>query len=206
MKKAKQLIVLCALLPLLLSGCGAKTQITSSWANDKQLPSSGTVLIIALSENDTTRLLWENSFVEMLAADKVQAVASHTVSATPITPEKEAVLQVIKSAKADTVIISHLIDSTTTVQWHPGITYYEPTAFYGGMYRYYNTAYRAVYSPPTTTQHTVVRLETNMYDAATAELLWAAGSSTLNPKLLKTDFESIVKSLIDDMQKHKILR
>jgi len=206
MKKANRLIVLCALLPLLLSGCGAKTQITSSWVNEKQVPSSGTVLIIALSENSTTRRLWENSFVEMLAAEKVQTVASHTVSATPITPDKEAVLQVIKSAKADTVIITHLIDSTTTVQWHPGTRYYEPAAFYGGMYRYYNTAYRVVYSPPTTTEHTVVRLETNMYDAATAELVWAAQSSTMDPKLLKTDFESIVKTLIGDMQKNKILR
>lgn len=205
-ENSQTIVPLLCIITTFFSGCSTRTQITSSWVNEKQLPDIGTVLIIALSESATTRRLWENTFAEKLGEQKIQAVPSYTVSAEPITPEKEAVLQVIKRVKADTVIITHLIDSTTTLQWHPGTIYYEPAALYGGMYRYYNTAYRTVYSPPTTTEQTVVRLETNMYDIATTELLWAAQSSTLNPKRLKTDFESIVKTLIGDMEKNGIPR
>lgn len=206
MKKTILIILLLALAPLLFTGCGPKTKITSSWVNKEQSPEIKTVLIIALSKDETTRRLWEKTFAEKLAAENVRTVASHTISEAPIAPEKEAVFQVIQSAKADTVIISHLIDSQTTTNWHPGSVHLEPTAFYGGMYRYYGTAYRTVYTPPTSTDRTVVRLESNMYDVASAGLLWAAQSSTVNPKLLKDDFEAIVKTLIGDMKKNNVLR
>jgi len=201
MKKAIQAILLITILPLCLIGCGPKTKVTSSWVNEQQVPKIGTILIIAISKNEISRRLWEDSFVEQFAVKNISAVASHTIKAEPIPPEEKSVLQIVESAKADTVIISHLIDSKTSTDWHPGNVHYVPN----GMYGYYNSAYNAVYTPPTSVSRTVVRLESNMYDAESTKLLWAAQSSTVNPKLLKTDYESIVKTIMADLMKKKIL-
>jgi hypothetical protein len=205
MKNTRQIIFLLTLLPLCLVGCGPSTKITASWLNEQQTPQINRVLIIAVSKNKISRRLWEDSFVKQFAAKNIKALASYTIEAEPIPPEEESVLQIVQKAKADTVIITHLIDSKTTTTWHPGSVHYAPTAFYHGMYGYYNAAYRAVYTPPTSTTRTVVRLETNMYDAASTRLLWAAQSSTVNPKLLKTEYESIVKTIMADLEKKKVL-
>jgi hypothetical protein len=205
MKKAIQAILIITLLPLCLIGCGPKTKVTSSWVNEQQVPKIGTILIIAISEKKTARRLWEDSFVEQFAVKNINAVASHTIKAEPIPPEEKSVLQIVESAKADTVIISHLIDSKSSTEWHPGSVHYLPNAFYHGMYGYYNAAYSAVYTPPTSVSRTVVRLESNMYDVESTKLLWAAQSSTVNPKLLKTDYESIVKTIMADLMKKKVL-
>jgi len=201
MKKAIQAILIITLLPLCLIGCGPKTKVTSSWVNEQQVPKIGTILIIAISEKKTARRLWEDSFVEQFAVKNIKAVASHTINAEPIPPEEKSVLQIVESAKADTVIISHLIDSKSSTEWHPGSVHYVPN----GMYGYYNSAYNAVYTPPTSVTRTVVRLESNMYDVESTKLLWAAQSSTVNPKLLKTDYESIVKTIMADLMKKKVL-
>lgn len=201
-----QVYALITFIVLVMSGCGPSTSITSSWIS-KPPPEKtlNNVLIIAIVKEQTSRKLWENVFVEQLAGKNIRAIASHTVSEEPIQPEKGAVLEVVQRAKADTVLITHLIDSKTTVRWHPGATHYEPSAFYHGMYGYYGHAYRAVYSPPVTTTRTVVSLESNVYDTASAKLLWAAQSETVNPNLLKTHFESIVRSLMADLSDKKLL-
>jgi len=204
MNKAYQ-IMLIALFPLLLLGCGPKTKITSSWVNKEQSPTFKTVLIICLDAKETSRRLWENVFADQLSAENIKTVVSHEISVEPIPPDQDSVHRVVEAAKADTVIITHVIDSTTSTYWHPGTIHYEPSAFYGGMYGYYNTAFRAVYSPPTSTSQTIVRLESNMYDVDTTRLLWAAQSATTDPKLLRTDFESVVKTLIADFKRKKLI-
>ena len=194
-------------IPLLLVffGCTPSTKITSSWVqNPVQEGGIHSILIIALARDTTSRKLWENSFAEQFAGKNRQAIASHTIAEDPIAPQEEVILKVIQQAQADTVLITHLIDSDTTTKWHPGTVRYEPS-FYSGMYGYYGHAYRAVYSPPTVTTRTVVSLESNMYDVATKELVWAAQSDTVNPKLLKTDFDSMVKTLMKDLQRKGVL-
>lgn len=189
-----------------ISGCGPSTSITSSWVSEQ--PPAKTVdniVIIAIAKEQVSRKLWENVFVQQLAGKNIRAVASHTIVEGPIPPEEQAVLDVVRRAKADTVLITHLVDSKTDIRWHPGAAHYEPSAFYHGMYGYYGRAYGSVYSSPVTTTRTVVRLESNLYDAGTAKLVWAAQSETVNPKLLKTDFESVVRSLLADLSGKKLL-
>ena len=190
---------------LVLFGCGPSTKITSSWVQTPvPTKSINQVLVIALSRDTTSRKLWENSFTEQLAANNTKAIASHTITDDPIAPQEEAILKVIRQAQADTVLITHLVDSDTTTKWHPGTVRYEPS-FYSGMYGYYGHAYRAVYSPPTVTTRTIVSLESNIYDVTTKKLVWAAQSDTVNPKLLKTDFDSVVKTLMADLQRKDVL-
>ncbi|MBM9513062.1 hypothetical protein [Desulfogranum marinum] len=197
-------LIIIALL-LVLFGCSPSTKITSSWVQQPPPAASiNKILIIALSRDTTSRKLWENSFAEQFVRRNTQAIASHTITEEPIAPQEEAILQIIQQAGADTVLITHLIDSETTTKWHPGTVHYEPS-FYSGMYGYYGHAYQAVYSPPTVTTRTVVSLESNMYDVSTKKLVWAAQSATINPKLLKTDFDSVVKVLLADLQKKGVL-
>ncbi len=204
MKNNLNLFLLVVCTTLLLSGCGPKTKVTSSWVNNELPTDIKTILIIGLNNNETSRRLWEKSFVRLLGTYKVTAIASSDIQDTPITPDKNAIEQIIKKSKADAVIITHLVRNDTTTNWHPGTLRYEPTSFYGGIYGYYNMAYRAVYTPPTVTTKTLVTLQTKLYDVKSTHLLWSAESVTKNPKLLRSDFENIVKSLLSDMKSKKL--
>lgn len=205
LKKHFQINLISIALLFLLFGCGPSTKITSSWVQQPAPAESiNKVLVIALSRDTTSRKLWENSFAEQFAAKNKHAIASYTIAEDPIEPQEEAILKVIQQAQADTVLITHLVDSDTTTKWHPGTVRYEPS-FYSRMYGYYGHAYQAVYSPPTVTTRTIVSLESNMYNVATKKLVWAAQSDTINPKLLKTDFDSVVKKLMADLQQKGVL-
>lgn len=206
MNKTGLSVFLITVIALLVSGCGPSTSITSSWVIEP-LPGKAVdnVLVVAIAREPASRKLWENIFAQQLADKQIRAVASHTIAEAPIPPEEQAVLDVVRRSKAATVLITHLVDSKTTVRWHPGTVHYQPDAFYHGMYGYYGRAYRSVYTPPVTSTRTVVSLESNLYDVATTKLVWAAQSETINPKLLKTDFESVVRSLMADLVAKKLL-
>lgn len=198
------LALLC--LVFLLPGCGPATRIDSSWVQ-QPLPEQDVkkVLVIALAREEVARNLWENVFVDQLKRSDIEAIPSHPLAEKPIPPKEAAIRAIVDQAGADAVLITHLIDSQTSTKWHPGTPRIEPSAFYSGIYGYYGEAYNTVYTTPTTSTRTVVNLETNLYDVATGKLLWAARSSTVNPKLLRSDFESVARKLIGNMQQKGVM-
>ena len=162
--------------------------------------------MIGVSRREASLKLWENVFVDHFTAKGIHAVANYKVFGMVPDPDRKAVEAAIQKAGASSVLISHVVDSSSTTYTHPGTIRYEPRGIYGGMYGHYGSIYQAVYSPPVNTTRTVVRLETNLYDVATAKLVWSAQSEAFDPKLLRTDFDRIVGLLMADMQKKGILQ
>ena len=190
-----------------LAGCGQKAKITYSWVDPSQKGyAAKDILVIGVSRSEASLKLWENVFVDDFAKVGVQAMASHKIVGQVPEPDRKAVEAAIRKAGASSVLITHVVDSTSTTYTHPGTVRFEPRGFYGGMYGYYGHTYQAVYSPPVDSIRTVVRLESNLYDVASARLVWSAQSEALDPKLLRTDFDRIVGVLMADMQKKGVLQ
>ncbi|HEB69038.1 MAG TPA: hypothetical protein ENI88_05390 [Desulfobulbus sp.] len=204
----KLIHLLCIVLLLSgLSSCSPKAKIISSWVDPSQKEySAGDILVIGLSRSEASSKLWENVFVDHFSRIGVHAMANHKVMGRVPQPDREAVQAAIQKAGASSVLITHVVDVTSTTYTHPGTLHFEPSGFYGGMYGYYGQTYRAVYTPPVDSTRTVVRLESNLYDVASARLVWSARSEALNPKLLRTDFDRVVGVLTADMKKKGVLR
>lgn len=190
---------------LFVSACGPTTKITETWVDTSAATKIESVLVMAITKETTPRKLWENAFVDQFSARSITAVTGHSLSIEPVQPTEEAVVAVVEKSGAAMVLISHLVKSSTSVKWNPGTVRYVPSSHYYGMYGYYGHSFRSIYTPPTTTEKTVVQLESNLYDARTARLLWTARSATINPKLTKKDFESVVSSLMSDLARSKLL-
>jgi hypothetical protein len=86
----------------------------------------------------------------------------------------------LKQSACDGVFVTRLVDKKTVE------TYYAPTttvvgapgSYYGGWYGYYSTGYSYMSSPGYTVQNEVVNLETNLYRASDAKLVWSALSQS----------------------------
>ena len=201
------LVLFSAASVLLFAACGPKAKITSSWVDPSQKEyAANDILVLGVSRSEASLKLWENVFVDLFAKDDVRARASYKVIGNVPDPDREIIEAAIKKTGASSVLITHIVDSKSETQTYPGSVHFLPGGFYGGMYGYYGHTYQAIYTPPSNLTRTVVRLETNLYDVATAGLVWSAQSEAINPKHLRTDFERIAGLLVANMKKNGVVR
>ncbi len=194
-------------LVLTLAACGPKAKITSSWVDPSQKSyAANDILVLGVSRSEPVLKLWENVFVDLFTKADIRTMASYKVIGNVPDPDREIIEAAIKKTGASSVLITHMVDSKSETQTYPGSIHFLPGGFYGGMYGYYGHTYQAVYTPPSNLTRTVVRLETNLYDVATAGLVWSAQSEAVNPKLLRTDFERIAGLLVADMKKNGVVQ
>jgi len=199
-------IFTCIIVLVVAAACGPKAKVTSSWV-DPSLKGYKVddILVMGVSRNEASLNLWENVFVDLFAGDNVRAMASHKVIGNAPEPDRKIVEEAIKKTGASSVLITHMVTSKSKTKHYPGSLHFMPEGFYGGMYGYYGQTYASVYTPPSHLTRTVVRLETNLYDVATAGLVWSAQSEVVNPKLLRTDFERIAGLLLADLKRSGVV-
>lgn len=195
------------ILVLLLAACSPKAKITSSWVDPAQKGyGANNILVMGVSRSETRLKLFENVFVDEFQKINVQAMASYKVIGNVLDPDRKIVEAAVKKTGASSVLITRVVDRKSETQKYPGTVHFMPGGFYGNFYGYYDYSYRAVYTPPSSVTRTTVRLESNLYDVATASLVWSAQSEAIDPKLLRTDFERFVDVLIVDLQKNGIVK
>jgi hypothetical protein len=185
-----------ALVPLVFSlvvaGC-ASVSITNQWKDPSwNGPPATNVLVIGVSRSDTTRRLFEDTFVRDLTAAGVRASASYA-SIPPGGDGSAKLGDVVRHTGSDAVLVTRvqrIEDRINVTPTGPG---------YGGFYGWYGGAWA---STPEVTQTTLVTLETSVWDPRSEKLVWTVTtrgvassdiphvtqelSSTLIPKL-RTD-------------------
>jgi hypothetical protein len=186
-----------------LLSCGSSTEVTGSWknpsANAKDIRN---ILVTALTHNTTARQTVENDLAEALRQQGFNATKSIDVLPPSFTeakePDKEALLDKIRGNNVDAILTVALIDKETENRYVPGSFGYEPVprfGYYGRFWGYYTNWYPTLYSPGYYTEDKIYFIETNLYDAASEDLLWSAQSETYNPNSLASfskEFTSIV--------------
>jgi hypothetical protein len=200
------LLFLYLAVAILLSSC-ASTSLTNAWHDQSY---SGTnslddVLVIAVTEEETSRRLYEDGFVAKLAESGVRGVPSYSLQISDIEPTKQAVQTAVAMANARFVLITRHL--TTDKKQHyspPQPLYVDP--YYSRVHSYYPMAYREVrYSPGYTYTVTTVSIESNLYDAQTEKLIWSAQSKSVDPKMSKSYFDGLVNVFAKDLQDKKLL-
>lgn len=200
------LLFLYLTVAILLSSC-ASTSLTNAWHDQSY---SGTnslddVLVIAVTEEETSRRLYEDGFVAKLSESGVRGVPSYSLQISDIEPTKQAVQTAVAMANARFVLITRHL--TTDKKQHyspPQPLYVDP--YYSRVHRYYPMAYREVrYSPGYTYTVTMVSIESNLYDARTEKLIWSAQSKSVDPKMSKSYFDGLVNVFAKDLQDKKLL-
>lgn len=192
------LIILAAV----LTAC-TTTKPTKEWRDPSY--SGGpfdNILIVGLSRQETVRRTFENTFVERLQEGNVKATASFALMPEEIRPSEESIKAVISDIKFDSVLVTHLVGVTEKEVYHPA-TYRMDTN--RGFYDYYGHVGRYVYEPGYYTRHTQVKLETNLYDTQTEQLVWSMQSESMNPNSEKGLIDAKIRTVIKALKSQRLI-
>jgi hypothetical protein len=202
------------LLPVILfASCSTPTLITSSWRKSNATANSyHKIFIAAITKDVAAKQAVENGLQQQLEQKGLTVVKSMDVFppnfSTQTGQKKELVLGQIQQTNADAILTVALLRKETETHyvptggyWNPGLRY----GYYNSFWNYYNNWYPSVYSPGYYAQDKVYYLETNLYDAKTEELIWAAQSKTYNPTNIDSFLKGYVSAIYKQMVKDGVL-
>ena len=153
------------------------------------------MLVIGIAENDIKRRSFEDGFSTALEEQGVDAVPSYRILPDSEQLSKDSIQQAIHGRGFQGVVATRLVQIDEREKYVPPTTYVTPGYYGRGLYGYYGRGYEVVHQPGYTVNTTIVRLETHLYDASSAELVWAAHSDTFNPKSIDDGIGSVTRKL-----------
>ncbi len=194
--KGKILSCLVVLAVLAGMACATQTTLSNVWRSDSY--PSGTmhsILVIGIAQSEARQRSFEDGFAAALALQDVEAVARYQVLPGNERLSKASIQAAINGQGFQGVIVTRLLGIDEETTYVPP-TSYARTGYYGRrMYGYYGSSWDTVHDPGYTVTDTTVRLETHLYDARTADLVWAAHSDTFNPISVNDIIDSVTKKL-----------
>lgn len=197
---------LWAVVGLGLLGCGTVTTVPLVW-KDPAWAGDGyaRIFVIGVAENPATRRVFEDELVAALRGRGTSAVASYTTLPDTERLGEERIRKAMAAGDFDAVVITRLLGSEERPTYVPPRTYTVPST-YGGYYGYYHRSWDVVHEPGYTRIDTVVRLETNLYDVATAALVWSAQSETLDPRSIGDGIASVTSAVAKQLAEDEVIR
>ena len=158
------------------------------------------VLIIGATEQSTARRLFEDNFVEALAAINVRATASYRLMPVDQPITREAVEDAITDQSVDAVMVTRLLGVE-------GVDVYRPPTYHvhhRSYYRYYSHAME-LSSPGYYERYKVLTLETNLYDTVSGQLVWSMQSESFDPSTPDDVIRKQISLTIDTLDKRGLL-
>jgi hypothetical protein len=185
-----------ALVSVACISCGTKTELSGVWkTGSPQARPMEQILVIGIAENDINRRSFEDNFAAALKEQGVDAIPSYHILPNSDRLSKESIQQAIRGRGIQGVVVTQLVGVDEREEYVPPKTYVSPNYYGRGLYGYYGRGYEVTHTPGYTINTTIVRLETHLYDASSAELVWAAHSDTLNPKSIDDGVGSVTRKL-----------
>ena len=161
---------------MLLTAC-ATTQLNTVWKDPNYQGRPAKIMVIGVARNPINRRLFEDEFVSQLKARGTDAIASYTVLPDRQQDDHEAIAAKVKELGADTILITRLVSKKIVQTYVPGTAYFPPP-YYGSWPDYYGYGYRYMYTPGYIAEDEYAVIETNLYEARSDKLVWAASSET----------------------------
>jgi len=203
---------------LAVAGCASgPTSIDARWVS----PSidSGAkvqnVLVIAALRDSTQRRMLEDRMVEELGTVGVNASPSHRVLADSPEVSEAQLRDAVSAAGASHVLITSIAGMTTDVRitpgmvtgpgWGPGWGRTPMGPSWGGMSRYYNTAWaRSTPTEVRTTQN--LHGDTRLFDVAASEVVWSAATTTVtNRSSVPTLIDGFARLVVETLKKDSLV-
>lgn len=193
---------------IIFLSCSSGVRITGSWANKEKITGKQykKVFIAALTGNAEVKTVVENDLAAAATAQGYAVVKSNDIFPPSFTSSADnaVVLQKVREQGCDAIFTIAVINKESDVRYVPGSTMYQPMGFgyYGNFGRYYGYRYPMMYQPGYYTNDKTYFLESNLYDAASEDLLWSAQSKVYNPsnleKVSREHTALLVKKLTED--------
>ncbi len=184
-------------LALLLSAC-TTTRLNSVWKDPSYNTRPTEIMVIGVVKSPLARRVFEDEFVAQLEARGTAAIASYTVLPELQPDNRKAIAAQVKELGADAILITRLVSKKIVRTYVPATPYFPP--YYNSWPDYYGYGYQYMYSPGYMAENEYAIMETNLYQAGTDKLIWAAsaetGLSDLNEGLTRGYIKVMVRNMI----------
>jgi len=203
---------------LVTAGCATNpTSISAQWASPSIAGGAKVqnVLVIAALRDSTQRRMLEDRMVADLGAAGVKAAPSHRVLPDSAEVSEDQLRQAVTGAGASHVLITSISGQTTDVRitpgmvtgpgWGPGWGRTPMGPSWGGMSRYYNTAW-ARSTPPEVRTTQNLHGDTRLFDVASSEVVWSAATTTVtNRGNVTTLIDGFVRLIVETLKKDGLI-
>jgi hypothetical protein len=184
---------------VLLTAC-ANTQLDSVWKEPSYQTRPAKIMVIGVARNPLNRRVFEDEFVAQLKAHGSDAIASYAVLPDRQQDDREAIAAKVKEMGADTILITRLVSKRLVRTYIQPSPYYYPPPYYGSWRDYYGYGYNYMYTPGYIVEDEYAMIETNLYEAKTDKLIWAATSETG----IRDSSQALIREYIGVMVKNMI--
>ena len=204
---------LAAILALALAaGCSSSMKLVRSWSDPALVEGSvKSVFVIGVAESMLMRKAYEDTFILALESKTIKVTPGYELIQDISQVDKDAVAAELKKRGVTHVLVTRVVDRREVEQYHPtsyvsvGVGGYGYPGYYGGWGSYMSVGYTTMSSPGYTTVHTIVSVESNLYDLNTEKMVWT-GLSEAYPNDNPTDsFRPYINQLIYDMKAKKVI-
>lgn len=182
----------------LFTACSSTPQMKSVWKDPSYTARPHRVVVIGMAREPLHRRIFEDEFVSQLRARGADAIASYTVLPDAKQDDQAAAAKMVAEQRADTVLLTRLVSKRTVKTYVPGTAYYRP-AYYGTWPDYYHYGYDVFATPGYMTESEFALMETNLYDAHTEKLIWAATYETEFASPDPRRIKSYIAVMLDNM-------
>ena len=194
---------------VLVASCATPSKLVGSWQsesyNNRQLRK---VMVIAETPDLRVRQMFEDGFGQQFIDRKVQAVSSARLMGTQTEINKANVLKAIEETDIDAVFTIRIADERTDEKDVPGVTheYSEPPRYYYNFYDYHERSSTTISAPGYTATSDIYFLESNLYDAGSADLMWTATTKTTDPKSAEEALPPLSRVLMKSLDRAGFFR
>lgn len=195
---------------ILMAGCSSTT-LTGSWRNPEYTRQINKIYIVGVSRQETRRRIFEDAFGEQLRQYGVQSIPSYRDLPEAETADRKSIDTRVQANGVDAVLLTRILDQRTEKVVNPGrisgysmaprygYGAYDPLPHYRRYDSYYDRRYEMTYEPATVSKFEVITLESNLYSAATGELIWSAQLETVVEGTMQQLIEDFVRTVIRDL-------
>ena len=188
-------------------GCGGSVQLTSVWTDPGRSDQpKNNILVVGLAQRPQVRTSFEYQLKHEFTSRGVGAMASVDGIPQDVQLDKQSFAQYFGKDNLDAVLVTGLVSADTTDQYTPGNSYAVPVGYYNTWHGYYGAVYAVHREPGYWTTNTKFVLESNLYDVATAKLIWRGISKAVNPENTMEVIEELSKILVNRLGEDGIVR
>ena len=208
------ILTIMAFVIVLICSCSS-TQLTGVWVNKEKMEQKSykKIFVLAQTADIQARKAVEDALVAKAKDRGFELVSSITVIppslSNPEIPSKEAVIEGVKSSGCDAAFIVTMLKKEENVRYTPGTTVYAPLPYYrwnSNMFNYYDYWRPSVSTPGYYSNNHSYFLQSNLYDAASQELMVSIQSELFNPESLQKFAKDYVNDVVSKLQKEGLLK
>ena len=188
-----------ALTALVITAC-ANTKPVGEWSNEQFTGKLNNILIIGVTSRSDRRQLFEDKFVEGLAALKVNATPSYKLMDSSLHLTRQVVENAIKGQDIGAVLLTRLAGIKDKEVYRAPDNQDENLSYFN-----YSDKSLQLSNDGYTEQYRTVVLETNLYDIESRELVWSMQSETMDATQPRNVIGDQIELTIDTLTKRGLI-